>query len=129
MADDRCTTSELFDALWTALTDVIGPTAAATLLQESIRRARAPQPGVDDVAIVQRQFEYTYTVPPAWKTTDPGPRKRLQAIVEQLWPLLTGLTGTLVVRRLSAVPQLVECGVIPNPPKRNGRDIKKEAKW
>ena len=129
MADDRCTTSELFDALWTALTDVIGPTAAATLLQESIRRARRSHPGVDDVAIVQRQFEYTYTVPPAWKTTDAAPRKKFQAIVEELWPLLVGLTGTLVVRRLSAVPQLVECGVIPNPPKRNGRDIKKEAKW
>jgi hypothetical protein len=129
MADDRCTTSELFDALWTALTDVIGPTAAATLLQESIRRARRSHPGVDDVTIVQRQFEYTYTVPPAWQTTDAAPRKRFQAIVEELWPLLVGLTGTLVVRRLSAVPQLVECGVIPNPPKRNGRDIKKEAKW
>lgn len=129
MADDRCTTSELFDALWAALTDVIGPTAAATLLQESIRRARRSHPGVDDVAIVQRQFEYTYTVPPAWKTTDSAPRQRFQAIVDELWPLLVGLTGTLVVRRLSAVPQLVECGVIPNLPKRNGRDIKKEAKW
>jgi hypothetical protein len=129
MADDRCTTSELFDALWTALTDVIGPTAAATLLQESIRRARRSHPRVDDVAIVQRQFEYTYSVPPAWKTTDAAPRKSFQAIVEELWPLLVGLTGTLVVRRLGAVPQLVECGVIPNPPKRDGRDIKKEAKW
>jgi hypothetical protein len=129
MADDRCTTSELFDALWTALTDVIGPTAAATLLQESIRRARPSHPGVADIAIVQRQFEYTYTVPSAWKTTDAAPRKSFQAIVEELWPLLMGLTGTLVVRRLGAVPQLVECGVIPSLPTRNGRDIKKEAKW
>jgi hypothetical protein len=132
MADDRCTTSELFDALWTALTDVIGPTAAATLLHESIKRARAAHPGVDDVAIVQRHFEYTYTVPAAWNTTDAAPRKRFQAIVEELWPLLMGLTGTLVVRRLSAVPQLVECGVIPSAAKRNGRDNKdnkKEAKW
>ena len=129
MADDRCTTSELFDALWAALTDVIGPTAAATLLQESIRRARASQPGIEDVTIVQRQFEYTYAVPPSWKTTDTPPRQRFQAIVEELWPLLVGLTGSLVVRRLSAVPQLVECGVIPRTLKPSGRPINKEAKW
>ena len=130
MADDRCTTSELFDALWAALTDVIGPTAAATLLQHSIRRARASHPGVDGVAIVQRQFEYTYTVPPAWKTTDVGPRKSFQAIVDELWPMLASLTGTLVVRRLSAVPQLVECGVIPSGSKRGrASDLKKGTKW
>jgi hypothetical protein len=130
MADDRCTTSELFDALWAALSDVIGPTAAATLLQHSIRRARASHHGVDEVAIVQRQFEYTYTLPASWKTTDSVPRRDFQAIVDELWPLLASLTGTLVVRRLSSVPQLVECGVIPNGPKRDSRrGITKETKW
>jgi hypothetical protein len=130
MTDDRCTTSELFEALWVALSDVIGPTAAATLLQHSIRRARTSHQGVDEVAIVQRQFEYTYTVPASWKTTDAAPRQNFQAIVDELWPLLASLTGTLVVRRLSAVPQLVECGVIPNRPNHDRwGDITKETKW
>lgn len=118
MADDRCTTSELFDAVWGTLVDVVGPTTAAALLQQSIRRARVSHPGADDVTIVQRQFEYTYTVPTAWISTDPAPRRAFQAIVEELWPLLSSLTGTLVVHRLGAVPLLVDCGVIPSAPKR-----------
>ena len=129
MADDRCTSAELFDALWIGLRDVIGPTAAATLLQHSIRRARTSHPSVDDVGIVHRQFEYTYTLPPEWNTTDAAARNSLQAIVEELWPLLSSLTGTLVVKRLSAVPELIECGVSPSASKRPvRRDIKKGAK-
>lgn len=109
-----CTASELFDVLWAALTDVIGPTATAALLQRSIKRAAADQPELRDLVIGRDQFVYTYTLPKSWAQPEQTPRPALTGVVRELWPLLSDLTGSVVVRRLSDVPLLRRCGVIPN---------------
>lgn len=126
MTEQRGSASELFDVLWASLRDVLGPTATATLVGRSIKRARSRHPQLDEIAIVQRHFEYTYTVPPAWKKRDAATHAQFKAIVEELWPLLSSLTGTLVLKRLSSVPLLIESGVIPADAKR---DLTKDVKW
>ncbi|HET9466783.1 MAG TPA: hypothetical protein VFO48_00165 [Vicinamibacterales bacterium] len=125
MTEQRGSAAELFDAVWASLRDVLGPTATATLVGRSIRRARARHPQLDEIAIVQRHFEYTYTLPPAWKTADTHSRAQLKAVVEELWPLLSSLTGTLVLKRLGSVPLLLESGVMPADARR---DLTKDAK-
>ena len=126
MMERRGTASELFDVLWASLRDVLGPTATATLVGRAIKCARPRHPQLDEIAIVQRHFEYTYTLPPAWKKADAAAHDDVKAIVEELWPLLSSLTGTLVLKRLSSVQLLLESGVIPAEEKR---DITKDAKW
>jgi hypothetical protein len=103
----------LFDLLWATLTDVIGPTATAALLQRSIKRAAADQPELLELVISREQFDYTYTLPTSWTQTDTAPRSALTRVVRELWPLLADLTGQVVVRRLGDVPLLRQCGVIP----------------
>lgn len=127
MTEQRGSASELFDALWASLRDVLGPTATATLVSRSIKRARARHPELEEIAILQRHFEYTYTLPPSWKTRDAAAHAQFKAIVEELWPLLSSLTGTLVLKRLSSVPLLIESGAIPADAKRDV--TKKDVKW
>jgi hypothetical protein len=112
-APANCTASELFDLLWATLTDVIGPTATAALLQRSIKRAAEDQPELRELVIGRDQFVYTYKVPPSWTRPEPTSRPALTRVVRELWPLLSDLTGPVVVRRLSDVPLLRRCGVIP----------------
>ena len=108
-----CTASELFDLLWAELADVIGPTATAALMQRSVKRAAADQPELLDLVIGRDQFAYTYTLPQAWKQPEAKPRPAFRRVVHELWPLLSDLTGPVVVRRLGDVPMLRRCGVIP----------------
>ena len=112
-ASPGCTTSELFEALWTALGDVIGSTATAALLQRSIKRAAAGHPELHEVAITCNRFIYTYQLPPSWQAAAAAPPPAFAGMLRELWPLLAELTGTVVVRRLREVEALRRCGVIP----------------
>jgi hypothetical protein len=108
-----CVTSELFDILWVTLADVIGPTATAALLQRSVKRAAARHPELRDVVIRREQFDYAYTLPASWTEPQDTARAALTQMVRELWPLLSELTGHVLVRRLHEVPMLRQCGVIP----------------
>lgn len=109
----RCTASELFAIVWTALVDVIGPTATAALLQRSVARAGRQGAGLADLTITRDQFAYAYAVPPSWTSEHPESIAALRHVLAELWPLLLDLTGDVVVRRLTAIPTLTHCGVIP----------------
>jgi hypothetical protein len=110
-ADRSCTASEAFEVLWRALADVLGPTATAALMQRSVKRASASEPELSHVVIAREQFVYTYTLPASWKQTAPTPG--LRQVVRQLWPLLSELTGSVVIQRLRQDATLQRCGVIP----------------
>ena len=112
-APPDCTGADLFDALWASLADVIGPTAAAALLQRSVKRAAATQPELDELVITRDQFEYIYTVPRSWMRSSREAPASLRRLAGELWPLLAELTGQVVVRRLGEVPLLQRCGVVP----------------
>ena len=106
-----CTAAELFDALWATLADGIGPTATATLLQRSIKRAGVRHVG--NVPVIRRDnFTYVYTVPASWHAGGAAPLDGLRRIAAELVPLLTELTGHVIVRRLNEVPGLKRCGVL-----------------
>jgi hypothetical protein len=112
-AAGSCTASEAFEVLWLALADVLGPTATAALMQRSVKRAAATAPELVDLVIAREQFMYTYTLPASWKRTAAAPAAALQQVVHQLWPLLSQLTGSVVLQRLRQDPVLRRCGVIP----------------
>ena len=110
---NACTASELFGALWVTLVDVLGPTATATLLQRSIKRAEQKRSDLEGLTISHEHFTYTYSVPRSWARAGEEPIAALRQVIEELWPLLSELTGTVVLRRLRGIPNLERCGVIP----------------
>ena len=112
-ADAECTAAALFDALWGGLADVIGPTATSALIQRSVKRALPDDAGLRELVIARDGFTYTYTVPPSWTEAGAQPRAAVARLVAELWPLLTELTGSVVIRRLRDEPLLRRCGVIP----------------
>ena len=108
-----CRAADVFDALWAALADVIGPTATAALMQRSVKRASASEPELQHLLISREQFTYKYSLPASWGDAEAGARPALRQVVRELVPLLAELTGPVVVRRLREDPLLRRCGVIP----------------
>jgi hypothetical protein len=103
--------SEIFDVLWTALVEILGSPATATLLRRSAKRRLGDFPELGELAIRRKGFEYAYTVPPDWKHANERSNAALQALVQDLYSLLFELTGPVVLRRLEALPQLAKCGL------------------
>src|SRR6266853_929369 len=104
------TPSEIFDVLWTALVEILGSPATATLLRRSARRRLGDFPELVELAITRQGFEYTYAVPADWKHANERSNAALQALVQDLCSLLLELTGPVVLHRLKALPQLAKCG-------------------
>ena len=107
------TAAEVFDVLWATLADVIGPTATAALVQRSVKRVSAHEPELLDLVISRDQFVYTYELPASWAQTPVERAGALAEVARQLVPLLSELTGSVVVRRLRAEPVLRRSGLIP----------------
>jgi len=103
--------SEIFDVLWTALVEILGSPATATLLRRSAKRRLGDFPELGELAIRRKGFEYAYTVPPDWKHANERSNAALQALVQDLYSLLFELTGPVVLRRLEALPQLAKYGL------------------
>ena len=95
------------------MADIIGPTATAALLQRSLKQAAAAAPELREVVIARDQFVYSYRLPASWSHTAADTTASLKHMVRSLWPLLSDLTGSVIVRRLQQDPLLGRCGVIP----------------
>ena len=111
-AADACSAADLFELLWLTLIDAVGPAATAMLLQRSIKLAAARGAAVDGLVIRRDQFEYAYTMPPSWRGESGAPLAALRDLAAELVPLLVELTGSVVVRQLSEVGDLVRCGIV-----------------
>ena len=110
-ASDRnppCSAATLFDELWNAMTDVMGPTATAALLERSIARA-VDRADLSGIVISRQQLKYSYKLPDSWQSLDEHHIESVRLIVGELVPLLTELTGTVIVRRLFQMPELKRC--------------------
>ena len=112
--DSGCPPSEIFVAVWTALTDMLGSSATAALVQRAVTRAARAHPAVAQIVITRAEFEYTYEIPEAWRRPAADTDAAMRGVVRELCALLVPLTGTVVVRRLRAVPLLARCEVIPD---------------
>jgi hypothetical protein len=107
-----CTAADLFAQLWQTLVETVGPVATATLLERSIKRAAAAQVDVEGVVIRREQFVYSYSVPASWHDAAAPSIEQLRRIVAELLVVLKELTGTVIIRRLGEVPDLIRCGVL-----------------
>jgi hypothetical protein len=105
--------AHLFDILWESLADVLGSAATATLLRRSLRRLEPQAPGLEGLTNTRERFEYGYVVPDAWRQSDGPGLEGLRALVCELTPLLEELTGSVVLRRLKAIPELARCDLFP----------------
>ncbi len=112
--DAGCPPSEIFIAVWTALTDMLGSSATAALVQRGVTRAAGTHPAAAHIVITRAEFEYTYEIPAAWARPTADTAAAVRAVVRELCALLVPLTGTVVVARLRAVPLLARCQVIPD---------------
>ena len=62
----------LFKLIWDSVADVLGTTAAATLLRRAAQRAVPRSPELDDFAVTRTDAGYSYSLPRAssgsWST-------------------------------------------------------------
>lgn len=106
---DDCNAADLFRTIWEAMVDVLGTPATATLMRRSVKQAAARRDDLDGIVVRRSGFDYDYKLPEAWS----GPRSECVAavreITRELSPLLVELTGSVVLRRLRAIPELTRC--------------------
>jgi hypothetical protein len=107
-----CEGTALFELMWTALVDLLGSAATATLLRRSVKRAASQVPELADLTIKREGLEYCYVLPPAWKERANGTAlSGLHEVARELEPLLVELTGLVVIQRLRGIPELKRCRV------------------
>lgn len=104
------TTGLIFDALWRALREILGSAATAMLVRRSQKRAVTQHPDLQALRILHTNYEYRYELPPSWTAGQAG-LESLRALARELQPLLIELTGSVVTRRLAAVPELTNNGI------------------
>jgi hypothetical protein len=107
--------TELFGVLWESMADILGTAATATLLRRAARRAASPEAGLSALTIGQQGLTYRYVLPDTW--TEPQyalALGELKALTAELEPLLTEMTGPVVLRRLARVPALGTLGIAPH---------------
>jgi hypothetical protein len=104
--------SALFVLLWTALSDVLGTAATATLLRRACKRAAVRAPVLEELFIVKTDLVYTFETPAAWNNDGDEPPDGLRALLVELRPLLTELTGPVLVRRLDSLTLFQERGLV-----------------
>ena len=110
-AASECSAAQLFGMVWNTLSDVVGSTATATLINRSVKRSGIRRSNITQLVIARSGFEYTYTVPASWLHGGTEPLADLHQLALELSPLLFDLTGPVIIRRLKAVPELAKCGL------------------
>ena len=105
----------LFKLIWDSVADVLGTTAAATLLRRAAQRATPRSPELGEFAILRTDAGYTYTLPRALVGKLEHTPVALRELVGELRPLLAELTGQVVVRRIDQIPGLRERGILSSP--------------
>ena len=113
-ASKERTVEDLFVLLWETLADILGTAATAILLRRAIKRAISRWPLLAGITIKAERIEYQYRIPDAWQREHSGDGlNSLRAVVAELYPLLTELTGAIVIQRLERVAGLREAGLLP----------------
>jgi hypothetical protein len=105
----------LFKLIWDSVADILGTTAAATLLRRAAQRATPRSPELGEFAVLRTDAGYTYTLPRTLVGKLEHRPVALRELVGELRPLLAELTGQVVVRRIEQIPGLQERGILPSP--------------
>jgi len=92
----------LFVLLWDTLSNILGTAATATLIARALKRALPSTPVLGDLSITTKKFTYAYKLPDSWRAPDNADATAgFDRLLEELVPLLTALTGHVVVRQLA----------------------------
>src|SRR4051794_15450085 len=92
--------AQRFAVLWDAPADLLGTAATAPLLRRAIKEA-AGRAALQGLTIARDGFSYGYPVPDCWQEAHGGqPLEAPTAVIDVLRPLLVGVAGSVVVRRL-----------------------------
>ena len=102
----------LFKLIWDPMAEVLGTTAAATLLSRAARRATPRSPDLGELAVLRTADGYTYQLPRALIGKVEHTPVALRELFAELRPMLVQLTGQVVVRRLEQIPGLQERGIL-----------------
>ncbi len=94
--------AHLFVLLWDTLSNILGTAATATLIARAVKRAMRSTPAFAGVSITTKKFTYEYRLPDSWRAPDnAAAMAAFDRLLEELVPLLTTLTGHVVVRQLA----------------------------
>jgi hypothetical protein len=107
-----CSAAQLFDLVWEAMVDVLGSAATATLMRRSAKRAAGRRRDLEGLVVRRSGFQYSYQVPEPWRAFNPEPLLSVRELARELSPLLIELTGPVIIRRLSAIPDLRRCQIL-----------------
>ncbi|MBA2660893.1 MAG: hypothetical protein H0U74_01245 [Bradymonadaceae bacterium] len=109
--------AHLFELVWSTLVDVLGMATTATLFRKAAKNTAMLKPnikGLEGFAITRDGLEFCYTLPTCWQQDDVASVEALRFLLEAaLYPLLTELTGTVVIALLERSPELRRQGDIP----------------
>jgi hypothetical protein len=99
--------ADLFALLWNTLSNILGTGATAALIARALRGALPSTPALADVSIATRRFTYGYQLPDSWRSPDNAEATAaVNQLMMELVPLLTALTGRVVVRQLARLEAL-----------------------
>lgn len=102
-----------FKLVWATLVNILGTAATASLMRKAARQGAVAYPELEGLVVKRDALDYSYQVPPIWKTTE-RPPALVHLVRRELFPLLKSLTGDVVVHRLYRVPELTASGYLPS---------------
>ena len=103
----------LFVLLWETLSNIFGTAATATLIARAMKRALPSTPGLAELLITTKNFTYDYRLPEAGgHRTMRSAMAAFDRLLEELIPLLTTLTGHVVVRQLARLEPFAAKGLL-----------------
>ncbi len=103
--------SAILTAVWESMAEVLGTAATATLLRRAAIRAADRMPALARLEISRDNLVRYYKVPDTWRTAgEPHAFRELEALLEDLRPLLIRLTGQILVRRVDAIVSELSAG-------------------
>ena len=110
-ADDLGDESELsgaslFTILWEAVSDQLGTAATAALFRRAAKRASLRCPELIELIIVRENLRYWYEVAPGWQERRARAPLALRELFAELRPILTELTGPVILKQILQVPAL-----------------------
>ena len=105
--------AHLFVLLWDTLSNILGTAATATLIARAVKRRVPSTPGLAELLITTKNFSYEYRVPDTWCSPDnTDATAAFDRLLEELVPLLTTLTGHVVVRQLARLEPFAAKGLL-----------------
>lgn len=104
LAEPAAPPSVILTAVWESMAEVLGTAATATLVRRAAIRATERVPELAKLEINRTDLIRYYRVPDTWCTAaEPSAYRELDALFEDLRPLLIRLTGQILVRRVDAI--------------------------